>query len=504
MKINIINLSFFWRQTILICTAASVVSCLNSCNKIVEVPPPTDGIVGSNVFTDNTTAIAYMTGIYMNMTNVFSLGSTFTGSQGISLLTGLSSDELTLYSGVTNQMHVAYYENNLSANAAQPAGSEYWPSFYDIIYKCNAAIQGLASTSPDVLTPSVKKQLQGEAKFMRAFIYFYLVNLYGDVPLSLSTDYKTNSLLSRSPKSVVYEQIVSDLSDAKSLLTDNFPDITLLNTSLERVRPTKWAAAALLARVYLYTENYVNAETEASAVIDNSSLFSLSPLNEVFLKNSGEAIWQLQPTRLYFNTEEAVTFIIPPSGLSEGNDVFNPVYISSQLLGSFEAGDQRRMNEAWIDSLSIGSTIYYFPYKYKKNEQDLSITASDGLSEYLMVLRLGEQYLIRAEVRAQQGNFEGARNDLNAIRTRAGLMNTTANDQVSLLDIIAHERQVELFTEWGHRWLDLKRTGRIDAVMNIVTPLKASGATWNSYQQLYPLPNDDLQKDQNLTQNEGY
>jgi hypothetical protein len=120
-----------------------------------------------------------------------------------------------------------------------------------------------------------------------------------------------------------------------------------------------------------------------------------------------------------------------------------------------------------------------------------------------MVFRLAEQYLIRAEARAQQGNVSGSQSDLNAIRTRAGLPNTTANDKASLLTAIQHERQVEMFTEWGHRWFDLKRTGTIDAVMSVIAPAKGGGA-WNSNKALLPLPLGDLQADQNLTQNPGY
>jgi hypothetical protein len=128
-----------------------------------------------------------------------------------------------------------------------------------------------------------------------------------------------------------------------------------------------------------------------------------------------------------------------------------------------------------------GGTTYFFPSKYKAKN------TSGSVSEYLMVFRLAEQYLIRAEARVQQNNFGGAQNDLNAIRTRAGLPNTIANDQTSLLAAILKERQVELFTELGHRWLDLKRTENVNAVMSVVTPLKTNGASWQSYQQLYPV-----------------
>jgi hypothetical protein len=119
-----------------------------------------------------------------------------------------------------------------------------------------------------------------------------------------------------------------------------------------------------------------------------------------------------------------------------------------------------------------------------------------------MVLRLGEIYLIRAEARAEQNNVSGAQADLNAVRTRAGLGYTTATDQASLLNAIAHERQVELFTEGGNRFFDLKRTGKIDSVMTAYAPLKEG--TWSDYMQIFALPLNDIQQDANLTQNPGY
>jgi starch-binding outer membrane protein, SusD/RagB family len=482
----------------------SVVVTSIACKKLVEVPPPTDNIGESNIYAEDATAIATLTAIYTNMTNVYN-PAVITGNQSISLLCGLSADELTLYGGVTNRTHLGYYKNDLKATPTTLAsGSEHWAPFYGFIFRCNAAIEGLNQPIATSLNPKVRRQLMGEAKFLRAFFYFYLVNLYGDVPLALTTDYKVNSHLARNPTSEVYQQIVADLSSAQELLADEYVDALLLNNSDERLRPTKWAASSLLSRVYLYYGDYVNAEKNATIVIGNTGLFSLPPLNEVFLKNSSETIWQVQPTTLYFNTEEARTFIIPPTGFTDGTEATNPVYISSQLLNSFEAGDQRVVTGNWVDTINLNANTYYYPYKYKNNTQDISITSSDGMSEYLMVLRLGEQYLIRAEARAQLNDIAGAQSDLNAIRTRAGLPNTLASDQSSLLVAILHERQVELFTEWGHRWMDLKRTGMVDAVMSLVTPLKANGEPWRSYQQWYPLPQADLEKAPNLAQNNNY
>lgn len=116
-----------------------------------------------------------------------------------------------------------------------------------------------------------------------------------------------------------------------------------------------------------------------------------------------------------------------------------------------------------------------------------------------MVLRLAEQYLIRAEARVRQNNISGGQSDLNAIRNRSGLPNTTANDQGSLLLAIEQERRVELFTEWGHRWFDLKRTERAEAVLS---PFALKD--WQSTDVLFPIPQTEREINSRLTQNEGY
>jgi hypothetical protein len=351
-----------------------------------------------------------------------------------------------------------------------------------------------------MLTPPVQQQLLGEAKFMRAFLYFYLVNLYGDVPLLINPDWQINVQVSRAPATQVYQQIITDLKEAQNLLSNSYLDANLQPYTgvAERVRPTSWAATALLARTYLYMGDWVNAEAQATTLI-NSPLYTLTSLGDAFLKNKTEAIWQLQSVVAGQNTNEALLFLLPASG---PNASF-PVYLSPQLLTNFEPGDKRRFNRNWVDSVKVSNTIYYFPYKYKVGK-NANITSLSQLTEYLTVLRLGEQMLIRAEARAQQNNLTGALVDLNAIRNRAGLSNSTAGDKDALLAAILHERQVELFSEWGHRWFDLKRTGKIDAVLSIVRPLKAKGAPWQSWMQVYPILYGDILKDPNLSQNTGY
>lgn len=479
-----------------------------SCKKFVEVPPSSGDMTEKTVFTNNANAIAVLTDLYNQMNNSPIQGGGYAGS--ISLFAGLSADEFV--SATTSSNYLSYYDNMLSQTGNLSSGAEHWAPLYNFVFKCNAAIEGLNKS--ESLTASVKQQLLGEAKFLRAFFYFYLVNEFGDVPLALSTDPKVNASLARSSKTLVYQQMIADLQDAEEKLNPNYLDLTLLNKTSERVRPTKWAAAALLARVYLYTSEWAKAEEESTKVIDNTSLFgplSSIALNAVFLKNSKEAIWQIQPTTANFNTQEAITLVVPATGPSAGAFTTNPVYLNKQLVASFEAGDQRAVFGNWIDTTiyQLTSTTWDtvpFPYKYKLNSLDPNITGNtNNMHEYFMVLRLAEQYLIRAEAGAQLGNIQGAQDDLNAIRNRAGLSNTTANDKTSLLTAILNERRHELFSEWGHRWFDLKRTGTINAVMTIETPKKSNGTSqWAPSKALFPLPLETIQGAPNVNQNDGY
>src|SRR5580658_2473663 len=486
------------RKYVIILLICMITSGIN-CKKFVTANVPITNLTSGSVFTTDAGAISVLTGMYaqVSASNVVISGRI----PSLTLYCGLSADEFSLWSGLSMNIGVqAYYTNGLSSSTGY--GTEFWTTLYPFIYSCNIDIGALPQATG--LTPAIKRQLTGEAKFLRAFFYFYLVNLYGDVPMPLDSNYAKNSLLARTPVKAVYQQIIADLHDAQGLLSSQYLDGTLLNSSMDRVRPTSWAATALLARAYLYSGKYSGADSAASVVLGNTSLFALSSLDTAFLRASingavvnNEAIWQLQPVEAVpANTFDAYAFIIPPSGLGTGGNF--GAYLSSNLLGAFENGDLRM--EHWVDSFSSGGSTYYYPYKYKIN----SATLGTPVTEYSMMLRLSEQYLIRAEARANEGNLPGALQDLNVVRARAGLNGLSASSQSGVLGFIYHESQVELFAELGHRWLDLKRTARVDSVMTIATPEKAAGMTWNSYQQLYPIRNLDIQLDGNLTQNPGY
>lgn len=476
---------------IIVFVLLSITLTQNSCKKIIEVDVPVTNVNALNVYNNDATASAVLTGIYTKLSNdngFLSAG----GFSSISLFAGLSADEIALYNFNDNS-YLSYYRNEINSKSILP---DYWNTIYPVVFISNSAIEGLqASTN---LTPSLKQQLLGEARFIRAFCYFYLVNLYGDVPLALSTDWKVNSLLTRTSSEVVYKQVIKDLIEAQSLLSDKY----LMGDAMtpcapgaeERVRPCKSAATALLARAYLYVGDWNNAEQQATNVISKSTVYDTVPLNKVFLKNSKEAIWQIQPTAtgVQSNTGEGMIFVLPDTG---PNTTTNPVYLSDGIVNDFEANDRRR-NE-WVGSVTpTPGYTYYFPNKYKIG---LVLTSTQ---EYGVIFRLAEQYLIRAEARAQLNKISEAQNDLNIIRKRAGLPNTVANDKNSLLSAILHERRVELFTEWGHRWFDLKRTGNIDVVMNTAATTK--GGTWASYKAWFPIPQTDMNKNPKLVQNMGY
>jgi len=466
---------------------------LTSCKKFVQVDPPVTSTSGQTVFSDNAGAEAAMTGIYDVMVSNFS--GLVSGGSSISYLVGAQADELKDYSP-TSQPLRQFYTNSLSSSTNGKANKYFWPEIYKQLYVANAVLEGLSKSNNVLLSASTRQQIGGEAKFMRAFLQFYATNLYGDVPLVTSTDYLTNNNIHRSPQGDIYNHIVQDLKDAQSALGNDFVDASG-NVTSERTRPNKGAASALLARTYLYLGKWDSAEIAATSVLNNSNYALNTDLSSVFLANSPEAIWQFQPVVTpTYNTFDAYYFILTSA---PGTGRFN-VALSPSLISTFEAGDSRFVN--WVGQKKVGTTTYYFPYKYKVGQ-------NKPLTEYVMALRLAEQYLIRAEARAQKGNIDGpsgAIADLNTIRSRAGLEPYNgATDMQSVLAAILHERQVELFTEWGHRWFDLKRTGTLNSVMGSPgNACQLKGGAWSADWALLPLPLSEIQINPNLTQNHGY
>tara|TARA_R110000851_G_scaffold3114_3_gene12683 strand:+ start:62356 stop:63762 length:1407 start_codon:yes stop_codon:yes gene_type:complete len=443
---------------------------LVGCEDFLEAETPLNEIANQEVFNNENTATAALTTLYGKLRDQALLTGNLSGT---TFTMGLYADELDYYSTPGNPLESFYLHQVLPSNTTVQS---IWGESFAIIHQGNEVLQGLRSSSS--LDDSIKNQLTGEALFVRALLHFYLVNIYGDIPYITSIDYVINSQVERLPVTKVYNNIIQDLLEAKGLLSADY-------ISAERVRANISVVSALLARVYLYQGQWQKAETQSSLVIDNTGLFDLEPdVDKVFLKGSRSTIWQFKPKSEGDNTIEASNFIFssgPPPLIA-----LNPV-----LFEAMEEEDVRKTS--WIGTVTNGTASWYYPFKYKQNN-------NTGASlEYSIVFRLAEQYLIRAEARAMQANITGAQQDLSTVRNRAGLGDAEASTTEELLDLILKERRFELFTEYGHRWFDLRRFGMAGAVLSPIKP------GWRPTDILFPIPESELLINPNLNpQNPGY
>jgi hypothetical protein len=438
----------------------------SSCEKFVDLGAPPTQVITGDAFASDASANSVIRGLYSTVLNINLSGTT-------TFFTGIAADDLQY--NATDAGITEFASNNILNTNNNVAN--LWYNCYQLIKNTNNAISGLDASNS--LTPTIKDQLIGEAKFFRAYAYFYLVNLYGDVPLQLRDDLYAfeDASLPRAGKQQVYDQIVSDLKDAESKMQTNYDA-----TASPRGRANKVAASALLARVYLYQKDYQNAELYATKVLQSSDYGMPAP-DKNFQNTSNEVILQLG--NLTGVTTFGANYITAPTAI--------PGYtLPDAVYNSFESSpttDLRRIN--WTSLKTISGKNYYAITKYK-------VAAGTG-AEYHIMLRLAEQYLIRAEARSRLNNLSGARADIDAVRSRAGLTGiNSGSNQTQLLTAIETERLHEFFGEYGHRWLDLKRTERTTEVLS---PVKAN---WQTTDVLFPIPQAQILINTKLTQNPGY
>jgi len=423
---------------------------LTGCKKLITVDIPDNELPLEDVMGSDALADAAVADIY------FALGGYFT-SNILGVVNGMTADELS----TLNPSHVLYVNNAMRADDALILNT--WREFYRVIYRANTIIENLPGAR---LKADKISQLMGEALFLRAFCYYYLVTNWGDVPLITTTDVNQTAMAPRTPAAEIYAGMLMDLRLA----------VELLPVAGEKVRANKWAAAALLARVSLQQGNWEEALGNASQVINSGNYF-LAAKDSVFLKNSRSAVLQFWMKDGY--TFAGQTFI--PS------NTFSFYPLSTDFINSIEPGDKRK--SAWTNTFTYAGSLYNYPYKYKRR-----IATTGDSAEYVMVLRLEEQYLISAEAKCQLNNIDWAIEDLNIIRSHAGLPPLGSLNKADCLLAIEKERRIEMFSEWGDRWLSLKRTGRISTIKN----------DWKPSAALYPIPQQERNRDPNLTQNEGY
>lgn len=453
----------------------SVLFGLLSCEDFVDLDSPNFQMITEDVYSKEETTIAAIKGIY-NQLYVANF-STY----GVSLLGAMSGDLLIARTDtyLPFDQHELFSINTPDASFNQ----NIWSSAYNIIYLVNRALEGLENAN---INDDLRNDLRGQVLFVRAFTYFYLTNFYGDVPLLLTSDYNTNSTAPRNPTEEVWLQIESDLDEAALLLNKQTE-----YKDGERYYVNRSVVEAFKARVYLYREDWSNAESFSSKVIDRTDLYDIETNPEdVFRANSKEAIWQIAPDGVNnFTPREARHFVLLTPGT--GTTIAGNTSLSADFLSSFDIEDTR---STWIREANSEKEHAYFVEKYWFD--------NDGATQqYSMVLRLAEQYLIRAEARAMQNKLTEAISDLDQIRNRAGI-DLIANIMPdiglqALLDSVMLERKRELFAEWGHRWLDLKRTGEVNTEFS-------NSTTWQDTDALYPIPGEERLKNHFLTQNDGY
>jgi hypothetical protein len=427
----------------------------------LTIDPPTNEIPATEIYSDPVTARLAVNGLYTELTTN---GDKSIFWEELLDFTPIMADELRYNS--TNYDH--FLANTYDAQSSYI--DDYWQMPYLIIYQCNSVIAGLESS--DVFPDAERDAYIGEAKFLRAYSYFLLTNFFGDVPLILHTESVENMIMPRTPLAQVRKAMVDELTFAANALE---------GSSNSNTRVTRSAAQALMAAVYLYQKDWSNAINTATTVINTSGAI-LDELDKVFLRTGKEAIFKLN-TATWSRTNYTY----------QGNDnISTNSRVRDELLNAFEEGDLRK--EKWI----YKNGNYYNCYKYKQRA-----AAADDVAEDFILLRLAEQYLIRAEAyanRAQGDDLKNAVADLNVIRARAELPELSDNlSKDELLLAVEQERRIELFMENGHRWFDLTRTGRADVVLG-----STEGKQWDSYKSLLPIPVLELYLNQFLIQNPGY
>ncbi|QEC43633.1 RagB/SusD family nutrient uptake outer membrane protein [Pseudobacter ginsenosidimutans] len=444
---------------------------ITGCKKFTDVGLPKSQITRDVIFKDDQLAKSAMAGVYRSLEETGFLSGSQSGAQ---VVLGAYTDELESYAVATNDASVFYQLTHLATSGKILS---MWTTTYTQVYNINSIIEGVDNSNG--MSAPVRDQLKGEGLFLRAILHLYLAQTYSAVPYVTSTAYDVNQSIGKISVEEVYTKCRKDLEDAQLLLPQ-----TLAKGN--RIYPTKMAAYALLARIAYYQSDWNKALAYANEVLDHPQYQMEPELDKVFLKESSSSIWQLLPYSAIYNPYQGNVFILraaPPTTIALRED----------FVTDFENGDKRATS--WVGQIrSAQNQIYYYPFKYKQ------YSTSTSSLEHSVILRVEELILIRAEAFLKKQQYDLAVDDLNAIRGRANLSLLEENtDPEDLLNILIKERRSELFTEFGHRYYDLRHYQRLDAVMSV----KKTG--WKSYYAYWPLPEKELLLNPNLNpQNNGY
>ncbi|KQC33373.1 hypothetical protein AAU57_08645 [Nonlabens sp. YIK11] len=371
--------------------------------------------------------------------------------------------------------------DNFNVNPTNAIITRSFSQMYSAINRANTVLNRVEQMDEALFDTGRKEGILGEALFLRGLHYFNLVRLFGDVPLVTT---ETTSLdpaqlnVSRTAQQEVYNQIITDLLEAQSLL----PDVPV-----DPERAAKGAAEALLSKVYLTLEDYPNVDVWTEAVMRRGYGLQTRFDNLFNQENkfNNEVIFAVR----YLGDTEGNVFpelVLPTPEASFDFIKFNTPTPNS--INQFQGGDSRAA------SSFVQRNGESFLYKWRNGEAFQS-------ADYTIVLRYADVLLMRAEALNQINRTGDAIDLLNRVRLRAGLPNYGGQtDPVSVDDAIFQERRLEFMYE-GHRWFDLKRKG-FAAVTEALDESK--DISISEFELLLPIPQTELDRNPNLTQNPGY
>jgi len=342
--------------------------------------------------------------------------------------------------------------------------SDNWNTFYSWIARTNQVLDLIDDV---VIDQSAKDNLKGQALFLRAYSYWWLTRLYGEVCLHLEPIISVDqSRFPLSSEADVIAQIIDDATLASTLLKNK--------ATQEAGRVTSGTAKMLLADVYMWEKQWSSAEAQLIPLtLEYSLMANYSDVTNPAKKNNAESIFEIQfssQSSTYASTFLYNMFPAPFSAdsLKKFTGISNPVFLPGEsfycptpdLIASYEPGDKRFAASIKFVHDDYG-ILAPMCIKYLHKHALYQVT-----DENMPVYRYAEALLFLAEaINEQDGRLGIALGYLNQVRTRAGLANSTASTQSVLRNTILHERQVELALE-GKRWFDLVRTEKVGEVIS--------------------------------------
>ncbi|WP_266368375.1 RagB/SusD family nutrient uptake outer membrane protein [Tellurirhabdus rosea] len=458
-----------------------------------------DGFLDLSPVSQASTATFYKTGgDLLNALNGAYGALQFNGQYGqFYVISEIPSDDTTpvLSGSVTDQDEF----DKFYLRTTNPFLAARWSDGYRGIYRTNAVIDRSAGVTMD---ENLKKRVVGEAKFLRALMYFNLVRVFGDVPLVVKEiiDPQEGYAYGRSPVAEVYNQIVKDLTEAEAALPERY-------TGADVGRATRGAAKALLGKVLLTQRKFPEAAAKLKEVIDAGTYELLPNYADVFRasgKNHRESIFDVQYKKGSIGEGSGFANAYAPE--NSGNAVIQfggggNNQPTADLIQAYEPGDLRR--DVSLATSYVNSAGRRIDYNFVRKYADQPITNGDSEDNW-PVLRYADVLLMYAEALNESGQTAAALPFLNQVRRRAGLPNKTISAQAEMRTALEQERRVELAFE-GHRWFDLLRTGRALPVLQAKAQAIGIKTALTANNLIFPVPQSqiDINKTK-IQQNPGY